>query len=65
MKLSKAEQYEIYSAIESNLFGERPQQSPAKQLSAFINKRLAMVSSGKGNYMTPEQLRRQLDAMIG
>lgn len=65
MKLSKAEQYEIYAAIESNLFGERSHRSSSKQQVSFINRRVNMVAAAKGAYMNPEQLRRELDNMIG
>jgi hypothetical protein len=41
MKLSKAEQYEIYEAIESGLFGENPSGLSDEQMK-FINERLSI-----------------------
>ncbi|HEX2628530.1 MAG TPA: hypothetical protein VHM26_05960 [Chitinophagaceae bacterium] len=63
MKLSKAEQYEIYVALGFNLFGEQPGQLLTKQ-SAFINTRSNPVDS-QTKYMNQEQLRKDLDNMIG
>lgn len=63
LKLSKAEQYEIYEAIESELFGEGPQQLTDEQME-FINERLEIIQSGNATYINPEQLRKELDIMI-
>ncbi len=63
LKLSKAEQYEIYEAIESKLFGEE-QQSLTNEQKEFINERLAIVDSGKATFIDPEQLRKELDIMM-
>ncbi len=60
LKLSKAEQYEIYEAIESELFGEE-QRSLTKEQMEFINERLAIIDSGKATFINPEQLKRELD----
>jgi hypothetical protein len=64
LKLSKADQYEIYEAIRVNLFEENEQPSTKRKI-AFLNGRMSMVNAGKGKYMSPEQLRRELDDMIG
>lgn len=63
LRLSKAEQYEIYEAIESNLFDER-QHSLTKEQMEFISERLAIVDSGKATFITPEQLKQELDKLI-
>ena len=63
MKLSKAEQYEIYEAIESKLFGEDIQSLSKEQLE-FINKRLAIIDSGKSTFVNPDQLKEELDKII-
>ena len=63
MKLSKAEQYEIYEAIESKLFGEN-QRALTKEQMDFVNKRLAIIDSGKATFVNPEQLKQELDKMI-
>ncbi|MEO8109158.1 MAG: hypothetical protein ABI594_03955 [Ginsengibacter sp.] len=63
LKLSKAEQYEIYEAIESELFGEGQQQLTDEQM-VFINERLEIIQSGNATYISPEQLRKELDIMI-
>lgn len=63
MKLSKAEQYEIYEAIESTLFGE-DMQSLTKQQMEFVNERLAIVDSGKVTFISPEQLKKELEEII-
>ncbi len=63
LKLSKAEQYEIYEAIESELFGEKEQSLTDEQME-FINERLAIIDSGKATFVNPEQLRKELDIMI-
>jgi hypothetical protein len=64
LKLSKAEQYEIYEAIESNLFDERSRALTKEQME-FINERLAIVDSGKATFVSPEQLRQELDKITG
>ena len=64
LKLSKAEQYEIYEAIESRLFGENPANLSEAQME-FINKRLAIIDSGKATFVSPEQLRKELDNITG
>ena len=63
MKLSKAEQYEIYEAIESKLFGEDVQ-SLTKQQMEFVNERLAIVNSGNAIFISPEQLKKELEEII-
>jgi hypothetical protein len=63
LKLSKAEQYEIYKAIESELFGEEQQFLTDEQME-FINERLTILDSGKATFIDPEQLRKELDIMI-
>lgn len=65
MKLSKAEQYEIYMAIAANLFGDNDHKSLSNEQMTFINTRSRVANSHKENYVSPEQLRRQLDDMIG
>ena len=62
LKLSKAEQYEIYIAIESKLFGEEQQPLTKEQLE-FINERLAIIDSGKATFVNPELLKKELDKM--
>jgi len=64
LKLSKAEQYEIYEAIESKLFGE-DQQTLTKEQMKFVNERLAIIDSGKATFVNPEQLKQELEKMIG
>ena len=64
MKLSKAEQYEIYEAIESGLFGENNEALTKVQID-FINERLAIIDSGKATFVSPDQLRQDLDKIIG
>ena len=63
MKLSKAEQYEIYEAIESKLFGEDLQSLTKDQLK-FVNERLAIIDSGKATFVNPDQLKEELDKII-
>ena len=63
LKLSKAEQYEIYEAIESKLFGEEHEFLTDEQ-KEFINERLAILDSGKATFIDPEQLRKELDIML-
>ena len=63
MKLPKAEQYEIYEAIESKLFGEEDQ-SLTKEQMKFINERFAIIDSGKATFVSPEQLKEELDKII-
>ena len=63
MKLPKAEQYEIYEAIESKLFGEQEQPLTKEQME-FINERLAIIDSGKATFVSPEQLKEELDKLI-
>ena len=63
LKLPKAEQYEIYEAIESKLFGEE-QQTLTKEQMDFINERLAIIESGKATFDDPELLKKDLDKMI-
>ncbi len=60
LRLSKAEQYEIYAAIESELFGEEQRSFTNKQIE-FINVRLAMIDSGKSTFVSPELLKKGLD----
>jgi hypothetical protein len=64
MKLSKAEQYEIYEAIESGLFGESKETLTKEQMD-FISERLAIIDSGKATFVSPDQLRQELDKIIG
>ena len=64
LKLSKAEQYEIYEAIESELFGE-DQHTLTKEQMEFVNERLAIIDSGKATFISPEQLKKELEKMIG
>ena len=64
MKLSKDEQYEIYEAIESRLFGEKEQPLTKEQMD-FINARVDIVDSGKATYVSSEELKKDLDNMIG
>ena len=63
LKLPKAEQYEIYEAIESKLFGEE-QQTLTKEQMEFINERLSIIDSGKATFVDPELLKKDLDKMI-
>jgi hypothetical protein len=63
MKLSKAEQYEIYEAIESKLFGEDLQYLTKEQME-FINERLAIIDSGKATFISPDQLKKELDEIM-
>jgi hypothetical protein len=63
LKLSKAEQYEIYEAIESELFGE-DQHSLTKEQMEFVNERLTIIDSGKATFVSPDQLRQELDKII-
>ena len=63
MKLSKAEQYEIYEAIESKLFGE-DLQSLTKEQVEFGNERLAIIDSGKASFISPDQLKEELGKII-
>jgi hypothetical protein len=63
MKLSKAEQYEIYEAIESKLFGE-DLQSLSKEQMEFVNERLAVIDSGKATFISPDQLKEELEEII-
>jgi hypothetical protein len=64
MKCSKAEQFEIYEAIESKLFVENPTTLTKEQLE-FVNERLAIIDSGKATFLSPEQLRHELDKITG
>lgn len=64
MRLSKAEQYEIYEAIESRLFGGKEAAFTKEQMD-FINERLAIIDSGKATFISPEQLKQDLDKLIG
>ena len=64
MKLSKAEQYEIYEAIESKLFGE-DLQSLTKEQMEFVNERLTIIDSGKATFISPDELRGEIDEIIG
>jgi hypothetical protein len=64
MKCSKAEQFEIYEAIESKLFGEN-QSSLTKEQMDFVNERLAIIDSGAATFLSPEQLRQELDKITG
>ena len=57
LKLSKGEQYEIYAAIESKLFGEE-QQTLTKEQMDFINERLAIIDSGEATFVDPELLKK-------
>ena len=59
LTLSKAEQYEIYTAIESELFGEESGTLTKEQME-FINERLAIIDSGKATFTDPGQLRKEL-----
>ncbi len=63
MKLSKAEQYEIYEAIESKLFGE-DMQSLTKEQMEFVNERLSIIDSGKATFIGPDQLKEELEKII-
>ncbi len=63
MKLSKAEQYEIYEAIESKLFGE-DMQSLNKEQMEFVNERLSIIDSGKATFISPDQLKEELDELM-
>jgi putative addiction module component (TIGR02574 family) len=63
MKLSKAEQYEIYEAIESTLFGQQ-QEALSKEQKNFIDERLNIIDSGKATFVCPDQLRQELDKII-
>ncbi len=63
MKLSKAEQYEIYEATESKLFGEDMQSLTAAQMK-FVNERLSIIDSGKATFIGPDQLREELEKII-
>lgn len=63
LKLSKAEQYEIYEAIESKLFGEEQQPLTQEQME-FIDERLAIIDSGKATFVNPELLKIELDKMM-
>ena len=63
MKLSKAEQYEIYEAIESKLFGEHLQ-SLTKEQMEFVNERLTIIDSGKATFISPDELRVEIDEII-
>jgi hypothetical protein len=63
MKLSKAEQYEIYEAIESKLFGEDIQSLTAAQME-FVNERLSKIDSGKATYIGPDQLKEELEKIM-
>ncbi len=64
MKCSKAEQFEIYEAIESKLFGEN-QSSLTKEQMDFVNERLSIIDSGAATFVSPEQLRQELDKITG
>ena len=64
MKLSVEEQFEIYEAIESKLFGENPTTLTKEQLE-FVNERLAIIDSGNATFVSPEQLRHELDKITG
>lgn len=64
MKCSKAEQFEIYVAIESKLFGEN-QSSLTKEQMDFVNERLSIIDSGAATFVSPEQLRQELDKITG
>jgi hypothetical protein len=63
-KLSKAEQYEIYEEIEARLFGETNEKLTEDQMD-FINERLAIIDSGKATFISPEELRQELDKITG
>lgn len=63
MKLSKAEQYEIYVALGFNLFGEQPKQLLTRQ-ATFIHTRTNRVDANT-KHVDQEQLRKDLDNMIG
>lgn len=63
MKLSKAEQYEIYEAIESKLFGEDIPVLTKKQME-FVNERLAIIDAGTATFISPEKLREELEEII-
>ena len=63
MKLSKAEQYEIYEAIESKLFGEDTK-SLTKEQMEFVNERLSIIDSGKAIFISPDQLKEELEEII-
>jgi hypothetical protein len=63
MKLSKAEQYEIYEAIESKLFGE-DMQSLTKEQTEFVNERLSIIDSGKAIFISPDQFKEELEKII-
>lgn len=60
LRLSKAEQYEIYEAIESELFGKKRRSFTNEQME-FINERLAIIESGKATFVNPEVLKKELD----
>ncbi|HEX7847929.1 MAG TPA: hypothetical protein VF476_19145 [Chitinophagaceae bacterium] len=64
LKLSKAEQYELYEALELNLFGEEQRTLTKDQLD-FINERLAIVDAGKARFISPDELRKELDNILG
>jgi hypothetical protein len=63
MKLSKAEQDEIYKAMGSKLFGE-DLQSLSKEQMEFVNERLAVIDSGKATFISPDQLKEELEEII-
>jgi hypothetical protein len=60
MRLSKAEQYEIYGAIEYKLFGEDIQ-SIIKQQVKFVNERLTIIDSEKATFISQKQLKKELE----
>jgi hypothetical protein len=64
LKCSKAEQFEIYEAIESKLFGDTLPALTEEQME-FVNERLAIIDSGKAVFLSPEQLRHELDKITG
>lgn len=64
LKLSRAEQYEIYDAIESTLFGKDSQSLTNEQL-AFLDERLEILNSGMAGFITPDQLKAELEEITG
>lgn len=63
LKLSKAEQYEIYEAIESRLFGKDQRVLTREQLE-FVDERLSIIDSGEATFVNPEQLKKELEEML-
>ena len=64
LKLSKPEQYEIYEAIEANLFGQVDEAALTDEQMKFIEQRLSLIDRGKAVFIHPDQLKSELDNLL-